>query len=130
MRRDRAGRFAPDSRTEPSVGVLTTQTDADVALVCGVEDLDEYIGHADVNVRADAASNPNLSDEQGLRLIADEEWVVPFEVSQRPDANRWHDELSEHGDMVVRAIYRASTNQAVDDQGRVLIGRINPSYAA
>ena len=56
MRRDRAGRFAPDSRTEPSIGVLTTQTDADVALVCGVEDLDEYIGHADVNVRADAAS--------------------------------------------------------------------------
>jgi hypothetical protein len=49
------------------------------------QSLDEFVNHPSEHVRATAATNPVLSDEQARRLVDDPSPMVRFELADRGD---------------------------------------------
>jgi hypothetical protein len=49
----------------------------------------ESVRHPDPLVRAEAASNPNLTEDQAGVLVADRDWMVRWTLAQRTDLAAW-----------------------------------------
>ena len=92
------GQFASKQHTEAEVGLggdtgrgaevderpyedIATELDAVVAAQ-SPEELEQWVGHADPDVRAEAAVNPYLSYEQALRLVRDPDVMVRWQVAR------------------------------------------------
>ena len=110
------GQFAPTSghRADVSLasGAVSGSDHFPPALVAAfeaaeratAEQLWEFVRHHDPLVRAEAATNPNLTDEQVEDLAEDGEWIVRWTLVQRSDLDAWRSMVDDHDPRVRLAV--------------------------
>lgn len=77
----RGGAAGRQAAPERSYEDIATDLDAVVA-ARSPEELEQWVNHADPDVRSEAAVNPYLSYEQALRLVRDPDVIVRWQVTR------------------------------------------------